>query len=141
MALRHPAWSKVATQVLQALSGSMRLACAGLPDKRRGGGRVLVALDGTEYVCPQWPGCPQCLQSLLFRTAPADTAKPLGPTRYDPAWMGTSCVAPEPVALPSLRASQGGGRTRSVASKVSQIYAGVLRSRPAGPTCRLGLRR
>ncbi len=33
----------------------------GLAPFQRLGGRVLIALDGTEYFCSQKLGCPQCL--------------------------------------------------------------------------------
>jgi len=53
----HPAHLRpVFDQVLDMLRRRVGLAPFG-----RLGGRVLVALDGTEYLCSQKLGCPQCL--------------------------------------------------------------------------------
>ena len=66
---------------------------------QRLGGRVLVALDGTEYFCSQKLGCPQCLtrkrsngQAESYHSMPGE---PLGST------LAATVVAPgHAMALP-----------------------------------------
>jgi hypothetical protein len=106
-ALLHPAFGQAVDHLAQCNGG--------LDSFRRLGGRVLIALDGTEYHCSRKIHCPHCSTRLIGKTDKRakglPQAKAGGETEYFHTMLSATLVAPGTTRLSRWSRNSSSPRT------------------------------